>query len=67
MTLKMDMKVHFVIISIIDSYIFYVWEVPMYLSSKVENMSKYHFLFGHLLAFLCSSESRLYVKRFHAN
>lgn len=30
-TLKMDMKVRFVIISVMDSYIFYVWEIPMYL------------------------------------
>lgn len=30
MTVAMDMKVYFVIISIMDSYIFCVWEVPMY-------------------------------------
>lgn len=28
-TLKMDMKACFVVINNVDSYVFYVWEVPM--------------------------------------
>lgn len=34
MTLKMDMKVHFVNISVMDSYVFHAWEIPVYLFFK---------------------------------
>lgn len=34
MTLKMDMKVYFVSVSVMESYVFHAWEVPVYLFLK---------------------------------